>query len=148
MARPKKIIGEIGFEEMLRWAMPKKRIADRFKFYRLYLRDNLHRHGNYVAGKATEDEINQAIAEARKKKFNVDSDATHNFRNWINSAIPEWQRELRRNRAKAMAAGTWSKENREKRKEQRGKNKSETPLTGIAGLLFASSISKRASSKK
>jgi hypothetical protein len=112
MARPQKIIGEIGFEEMLRWAMPKKRIADRFKFYRLYLRDNLHKHGSYAGWKATTEEIEQAIADARKKKFNIDSDSTHNFRNWINSAIPGWQRELRRDRAKAMAAGRWSKKNK------------------------------------
>ena len=111
MARPSKIIGEIGFEEMLRWAMPTKRIADRFKFYRLYQRDNLHRNGSYGGWKATKEEIDQSIADARKKKYDVNSDSTHNFRNWINSAIPEWQRELRQNRAKAMAAGRWSKKN-------------------------------------
>jgi hypothetical protein len=119
MGRPRKIIGEIGFEEMLRWAMPKKRIEDRFKFYRLYLRDNLHRHGSYAGWKATEEEIVQAVADARKKKYNVDSDSTHNFRNWINSGISEWQRELRRKRAKVMAAGSWSDETRKKRKENR-----------------------------
>jgi len=143
MARPRKIIGEIGFEEMLRWAMPKKRIEDRFKFYRLYLRDNLHKHGSYAGWKATKEEIDQAIADNRKKKFNIDSDYTHNFRNWINSAIPEWQRELRRNRAKAMAAASWSDEARKKRKKN-GKGH----LTGVSPYLFASSTSKPTPSRK
>jgi hypothetical protein len=109
MGRPPKIIGDIGFEEMLRWAMPKQRIADRFKFYRLYLRDNLHKHGSFAGWKATKQEIDQAIADARQKKFNVDSDSVHNFRNWINMAIPGWQREFRSERARAMAAGKWKK---------------------------------------
>jgi len=112
MPRPRKIIGEIGFEEMLRWAMPKKRIADRFKFYRLYLRDNLHLHGSYDGSKATAEEIDLAVADARKKKYDINSDSTHNFRNWINSGISGWQREFRRERAKAMAKGRWSKKSK------------------------------------
>jgi hypothetical protein len=117
MARPRKITGEIGFEEMLLWAMPKKRIKDRIKFYRFYLRDNLHRNGSYAGWRATAEEIDRAVSDARKKKYNVDSDSTHNFRNWINSSIPEWQRELRRARAQAMAAGSWSKKARKTRKK-------------------------------
>jgi hypothetical protein len=104
MPRPKKIdwAHGIGFEEMLRVAMPMKRLEDRFKFYRLYLRDTLHR-----GWPATEQEIDEAFAKASTMKFPEAHVAQTVIT--INYQMGIWQREIRRNKAKMAAATRWKK---------------------------------------
>jgi hypothetical protein len=75
-------------------------------------------------------------------------DQVHDTAELIKSFVPHFTALNRKKRAQIAAAKSWSKENRDKRKENQEKKFKETPLTGIAGLLFASSISKRAPSKK
>jgi hypothetical protein len=104
MGRPKKPDFPIGFEEFLRYALPKKRPEDRLKFYRLFVRDYLHRPATI---KASESEIEAEITKNRQNKF--DENTAYHFRMWMNMSLSEWEKENRHNRAKLMAAGRWKK---------------------------------------
>jgi hypothetical protein len=115
MARPKKIQWPIGFEEMLLFAFAKKRPEDRLKFYRLFLRDYLH-PGTTI--QASPEEIETALLADRRKKFS-ENWAFH-IRMWSNGSFEKWKRENYQKRAKAMAAGRWSKDkNKQNAKTQK-----------------------------
>jgi len=109
MARPRKIQWPVGFEELLRYALPYKRHEDRPKFYRLYLRDFLHK-GSTI--KATEEEIEKAYIAALTKKF-TENEAYH-IRMHMSLSVNEWKRESYQKRGRIMASRRWSKENRKK----------------------------------
>lgn len=95
----------IGLEDRLRLAFPKKRIEDRFKFYRMEMRDKLI----YKLGRQpTTDELERAIIEERKELY--DSERTLNFIYAMRLHHGAFAKELKTNRAKAMAAGRWAKE--------------------------------------
>jgi hypothetical protein len=106
MARPNKIVWPIGFEEMLRYALPQKRPEDRPRFYRLYLRDFLHK-GSTI--KASEDEIEKACSAARSKTF-TENEAFH-IRLHMGMSMEGWKRESNQMRGRIRASRRWSKEN-------------------------------------
>jgi hypothetical protein len=112
MPRPRKIEFPVGLEEMLRLAMPRKRLEDRFKFYRMELREHFHwKHGR----PPTQEEIEQEMCRARTIKFDqsVSIGIGQNLRNHLSI----FESEIRRQRAKNAATKRWSKENREKSKK-------------------------------
>jgi hypothetical protein len=105
MARPKKIQWPIEFDEMLRYAMPNKRLEDRFRFYRSYfLRDYIHLQSTL---KASGEEIELRLKQDREKRFS-ENDA-HHIRLWIGMNMDAWKREIRRERARKMANGKWKR---------------------------------------
>src|ERR1017187_1791221 len=77
MARPRKIQWPIGFEDLLRYMFPQKRREDRFKFYRLFLRDYIDPH---TTARAAEKEIEERFKSDRNRKF-TENEAFH-WRMW------------------------------------------------------------------
>ncbi len=106
MARPRKIKYPIGLEDRLRLAFPKKRIEDRFKFYRMEMRDHLI---HQLQRKPTNEEIEQAIIKEREDRY--DYERTQNFVFVMRLHHGAFARELKRNKAIKMAKARWSKKN-------------------------------------
>lgn len=69
----------------------------------------------HLGRQPTKDEIDQEVAKARALKYDANDAARFSFA--MSEHLPIFEREIRQNRAKAMAAGRWSKENREKHKK-------------------------------
>lgn len=104
MPRPRKIQWPIGFEQMLLYVFPNKRLKDRPRFYRLYLRDHIHPRST-IPG--TPEEIEATYDADTKRKFE-EPDASQ-IRLWAGMAREKWKREHFKKRAVKMAIGRWSK---------------------------------------
>jgi hypothetical protein len=110
MGRPKKIVWPIGFAKMLDFAFAKKRPETRLDFYRLFLRDFLHK-GTTI--QASPEEIEIALLADRQKKF-TENWAFH-IRMWSEGSFEKWKRENIKNRMTKMAVASWSVAARKKR---------------------------------
>jgi len=114
MARPTKIKWPLSFSGMLRYAFKDKRPEDRLGFYRLFLRDFIHK-GTTL--KASPTEIEVALAADQQKTF--DENWTHHIRMWSHGSYASWKAESYRERAKKMATASWSPEARKNRKKRK-----------------------------
>ena len=104
MARPRKPVWPIGFEELLHYALPKKRPEKRPELYRLFLRDYLHPRTTI---RASDDEIEKALILDKKRKF--DENTAFHIRMWMNMSLDGWKRERFQKRAKAGGDGLQKK---------------------------------------
>jgi hypothetical protein len=109
MARPKKIVWPIGFEELLCFAFKQKRPEHRIKFYRLFLRDHLHK-GTII--QASPEEIETALIADRQKTF--DENWAYHIRMWSTMSFQKWKQESLQNTGRIRALKRWPKENIEK----------------------------------
>lgn len=91
-------------EEMLRLALPKKRPEDRFKFYRMLVRDSLcGRNGRWP----TEQEIEEEIIKMRSKQH--EEIHVFNLRIIFREHLRTFEAENRKKRAQLAAAKRWAK---------------------------------------
>jgi hypothetical protein len=104
MARPRKIKFPIKLEELLRLALPKKRLEDRFKYYRLILRDKI---GWTISPQPTDELVEKEIVKARSIQYG-EQDANYLI-NYIRYNVPVFEAEIRQKRAEIAAAKRWSK---------------------------------------
>lgn len=111
MSRPKNISWPIGFNDLLRYAFKQKRPAHRIKFYRLFLRDFLHKG---TTRQASPQEIETALLADRQKKF--DENWAFHIRLWSGMSFDKWKHENFQTRAKVAGYKSWSKKARKKRK--------------------------------
>ena len=106
MARPLKTKFPVSLDDMLRLAMPKQRPEDRFKFYRMEVRDSLHRS---LGRKPTAEEIEQQIIKDRGKRYEEIN--VFDLRVVLREHLPVFKSELRTKRARAAAVAKWKNKN-------------------------------------
>jgi len=82
--------------------MKKKRAEDRFKYYRLMLRDNLIWR---LGRQPTDDEMSQEMAKARLEKYN--SEMANGVVNQLRHTLPIFEAIIRKDRAQKAAAAKW-----------------------------------------
>jgi hypothetical protein len=118
MARPRKITLPTTLDVWLRLALQNKRLEDRWKIFREWRR-------NYLAttlGRApTDQELEIEIQKWKQFEFYISLQETVWMDNLRVDFLPKFHKENLRKRAQAMASGTWSKENREKRVKKKQK---------------------------
>jgi hypothetical protein len=107
MPRPRKVEFPVNLETMLRLArcLHNKRPEDRFKFYRMFVREDLFdEYGRYP----TDEEIEAKIAQNRKRFFTKNEFKTEE--SVMEMFLPKFQSELRSKRAKKGSKVRWEKE--------------------------------------
>ena len=105
MARPGKTKYPVSLEVALRLAMPKKRLEDRFKFFRMFIQKDLQLK---LGRPPSKEEVEQGIADAQHKRYTELE--THNFRTAIfPRLIPEFEDAIRKKRAQIAAAKRWKR---------------------------------------
>lgn len=105
MATPRKVNYPVTLDKLLRLTFPKKRKADRWKFYRLEVRERLW--GGHIGSPPTENEIESEISKDLAQQFDMDQ-ATR-FIMQLHFDLPKFEYAILKERAKAGAAGRWKK---------------------------------------
>lgn len=96
---------------MLRFAFHYKRLEDRPRFYRLYLRDHINPR---TTTPADPEEIEKTFHADTKREFS-EPEASQ-IKLWAAMAMEKWKRESAKARAIKMARASWSKKGRLTRK--------------------------------
>ena len=104
MARPRKIKFPINLDELLRLALPEKRLEDRFKYYRLILRNQIDWTNSL---QPIDEKVEKEIVKARSIKY--DEREANYLINYIRYNVPIFEAEVRQKRAEIAAAKRWSK---------------------------------------
>ena len=105
MARPPKTKFPMHLDTWLRLALPKKRPEDRMKILREWRRFSLEKKLNR---EPTDQELKDEVKQWQEHEF-FDSHNSYNLMYSIREFLPIFHKENLSKRAKAMAAGRWTK---------------------------------------
>jgi hypothetical protein len=116
MGRPKKVKWPVRLDVLLRLTFYKKRPEDRWIIFKAFLRKDL---ATRLSRYPTDQELEDEIASWKEKEFHASTWAMALIDTLRIDFLPEFHKSNREKRARAAAIQSWTKENREKRKNRK-----------------------------